>query len=74
MVDAENNLKRMIHAGMRPDDALYTAVIDGFCKMGDLRKGSRLLQEMQKGGRVPAVATYNALMNGLCKQGNMKKA
>ncbi|KAK6280247.1 hypothetical protein POUND7_020514 [Theobroma cacao] len=74
LIDAERTLREMLSAGMKPDDATYTMVIDGFCKNGNVKMGFKLLKEMQSDGHVPGVITYNVLMNGLCKLGQMKNA
>ncbi|KAK7831019.1 putative pentatricopeptide repeat-containing protein [Quercus suber] len=74
VVDAERTMKEMLSAGMKPDDATYTMVMDGFCKKGDVKMGFKLLKEIQSDGYVPGVVTYNVLMNGLCKLGQMKNA
>nr|CAD1825256.1 unnamed protein product [Ananas comosus var. bracteatus] len=64
----------MTRAGFVPDKATYTMVIDAFCRKGEVKRGFKLLKEMQNNGHTPEVVTYNVIMNGLCKIGQMKNA
>ena len=52
---------------------LYTTVIHGLLKEGEVSKACSLFDEMVQQGVVPNVVTYNSIIDALCKAGAMDK-
>ncbi|KAG4109668.1 hypothetical protein ERO13_D13G000560v2, partial [Gossypium hirsutum] len=84
VVQAEEALREMLNQGILSDSVVYTTLIDGFCKLGNIAFAYKLLNEMQEAcnvfqeilgrGLEPDEFTYTALIDGYCKAGEMKKA
>ena len=57
----------------RPDQlchvlqVVYTTLIDGFVRVGDLESAQRMLQDMQACGLSPNTITFNILLRGICE-------
>lgn len=43
-------------------------MIDGYCKLGNMKEARELLNEMIRNGIAPDTVTYNALQKGYCKE------
>ncbi len=46
---------------------VYTTLIDGFVRVGDLESAQRMLQDMQACGLNPNTITFNILLRGICE-------
>ncbi len=46
---------------------VYTTLIDGFVRVGDLESAQRMLQDMQACGLSPNTITFNILLRGICE-------
>ncbi|XXG85039.1 hypothetical protein AAC387_Pa11g0207 [Persea americana] len=64
----------MISNKIGPDNVVYTTLIDGFCKIGNLPDAFRLMDEMKSLGLFPDTITYTALIGGLCQSGKIDEA
>ncbi|KAK2640588.1 hypothetical protein Ddye_028383 [Dipteronia dyeriana] len=62
----------MASFNIQPNRITYTVMIDGHCKLGNMKEAATLLHEMAKKGIVPDDITYNVFMNRNCKEGNME--
>ncbi|KAJ9171112.1 hypothetical protein P3X46_019160 [Hevea brasiliensis] len=60
--------------GIKANEVIYTALIDGYCKAGMIDDADSLLEIMLTEGCLPNSSTYNALIDGLCKERKVKKA
>uniref|UniRef100_A0ACD5ZQL0 Uncharacterized protein n=1 Tax=Avena sativa TaxID=4498 RepID=A0ACD5ZQL0_AVESA len=56
------------------DVVVYSTVISGFFKEGEVGKACNLFHEMTKQGVAPSVVTYNSVVDALCKARAMDKA
>ncbi|MCD7456730.1 hypothetical protein HAX54_032920 [Datura stramonium] len=52
----------------------YTALIDGYCKVGNFDVAYKFLRVMDEKGLAPGIFTYNAVIDGLCKKGRVQEA
>ncbi|CAN6683705.1 unnamed protein product [Malus baccata var. baccata] len=52
----------------------YTAVLDGYCRLGKVDHAKKMLQHMYKHGCRPNAVSYTALLNGLCRSQNSLEA
>ncbi|CAD5191257.1 unnamed protein product [Musa acuminata subsp. malaccensis] len=59
--------------GMALDAVLYSCLIDGYLKRGDLMEGLRKHKLMVDKGITPDVIGYTIIIDGLCKEGNVEK-
>lgn len=66
-----NNLKAK---GYAPNRVMYTAMINGLCKMKLIGEAGKLWSEMIQKRIIPNKYTYNALINGLLLIGNVEEA
>ncbi|KAJ1568978.1 hypothetical protein HK405_011567 [Cladochytrium tenue] len=57
-----------------PDVVMYTALIDGYGKKGDISAMKSVFSEMVDAGIQPNTTTYGALLNAYCRVGNMLAA
>ena len=60
--------------GLSPDIITYSALINGFCDLGQTEDAQRLVYEMKEHGCTLNVITYTILLNGACKARIPKKA
>ncbi|KAM2512429.1 hypothetical protein TB2_035868 [Malus domestica] len=60
--------------GCTPDVVIYTAVLDGYCRLGKVDHAKKMLQHMYKHGCRPNTVSYTALLNGLCRSQNSLEA
>ncbi|CAN6715390.1 unnamed protein product [Malus baccata var. baccata] len=54
---------------VKPDIYTFSAVMDGFCKVGRSDEAMELLDEAMEIGLIPDVVSLNALFHGYCKEG-----
>ncbi|PPS10433.1 hypothetical protein GOBAR_AA10206 [Gossypium barbadense] len=74
VVEAEKALRDMLNQGILPDIVVYTTLIDGFCKLGNIALAYKLLNEMQGQKIIPDLLTYTSIICGLCRTGKMTEA
>ena len=46
---------------------VYTTLMDGFVRVGDLESAQRMLQVMRACGLQPNTITFNILLRGICE-------
>ena len=46
---------------------VYTTLMDGFVRVGDLESAQRMLQDMRACGLQPNTITFNILLRGICE-------
>lgn len=72
--EAQAILSWIITIGMRPDNAMYNAVITGLCKAEKPDEATALLEEMPRSPSKPDIYAYNVIMSSYAKAGKMEKA
>ncbi|XVF13795.1 hypothetical protein REPUB_Repub08aG0238500 [Reevesia pubescens] len=72
--NARQLLVEMRGLGLSPNVICYTALIGGYCRLGQMDKVGSLLQEMSSYNVKPNKITYTVMIDGYCKLGNMKEA
>ncbi|RRT48192.1 hypothetical protein B296_00027950 [Ensete ventricosum] len=66
-------VRNMEDQGMVLDAVLYSCLINGHLKGGDLIEGLRKHKLMVDKGITPDVISYTSIIDGLCKEGNVEK-
>ncbi|MCO5601723.1 hypothetical protein L7F22_055846 [Adiantum nelumboides] len=61
--------KRMTNEGLSANVTVFSALIHGYCHVGQLREAHQLLEEMKKVGLAPDEAIYNCLIETFSKVG-----
>ncbi|CAK9151213.1 unnamed protein product [Ilex paraguariensis] len=56
-----------------PDTWSFNIVIRGLCRVGDVNKAFKFLDDMRRFGCMPDLVTCNTLTNGLCRIGNVDR-
>lgn len=56
------------------DVVLYTSLVNGWCKVGDIREAERVFGEMKMAGIEPNVYTYTIVIDALCRHGQITRA
>ena len=51
--------------GLSFDDVTYNTLMDGLCKVGNLKEAIELFKQMKYSSHLPDMITYTTLMNGL---------
>ncbi|PKA58554.1 Pentatricopeptide repeat-containing protein [Apostasia shenzhenica] len=67
--DALQFLREAEENGIIADGIVYSIIVDGFCREGDLEKALDLCATMRNKGFCPQIATYNSVIHCLCCQG-----
>ncbi|KAI8555688.1 hypothetical protein RHMOL_Rhmol05G0193400 [Rhododendron molle] len=67
MVEANELFHEMNSRGIQADEVMYTVLIDGYCKSGEMKKAFLLHNQMVQIRLTPNVVTYTALADGLSK-------
>ncbi|TKY58453.1 Pentatricopeptide repeat-containing protein [Spatholobus suberectus] len=67
-------LLEMSANSVQPNKITYTIMIDGYCKLGNTKEATKLLNEMIRNGIAPDTITYNALQKGYCKEREVEVA
>ncbi|KAK6911130.1 Pentatricopeptide repeat [Dillenia turbinata] len=67
--EAYDMLMKMKRSGKMLDIYSYTAVMNGFCKVGRTDEAMELINEAMERGLVPSVVTFNTLFTGYCEEG-----
>ncbi|KAL9995986.1 putative tetratricopeptide-like helical domain superfamily, pentacotripeptide-repeat region of PRORP [Helianthus debilis subsp. tardiflorus] len=74
VADASSFLTMMTEEGYFPDMIAYSAVIDGWLKIGEVDYALKMFRDISANGRCPDVVAYNTIINGLCKDKRMSEA
>ncbi|PON59825.1 Pentatricopeptide repeat [Parasponia andersonii] len=56
------------------DVVLYTNLIHGWCRSGNISEAERIFREMKTAGIKPNVYTYTIVIDGLCRCGQITRA
>ncbi|KAF0908797.1 hypothetical protein E2562_028599 [Oryza meyeriana var. granulata] len=72
--DAVRVVEDMVMHGVVLDAMVFTTIMSGFCRKGDLAAARNWFDEMQKRGMAADGVTYTVLINGLCRAGELKEA
>ncbi|KAJ4965371.1 hypothetical protein NE237_017220 [Protea cynaroides] len=57
-----------------PDVVIYTSLIHGWCRAGNISEAERLFGEMKEAGIQPNVYTYSIIIDALCRCGQITRA
>ncbi|WCJ44288.1 Pentatricopeptide repeat (PPR) superfamily protein [Euphorbia peplus] len=57
-----------------PDIILYTNLVRGWCRVGDIPEAERVFSEMKTAGIEPNVYTYSIVIDALCRCGQITRA
>ncbi|KAJ0856998.1 putative tetratricopeptide-like helical domain superfamily [Helianthus annuus] len=74
VADASSFLTMMTEEGYFPDMIAYSAVINGWLKIGEVDYALKMFRDISANGRCPDVVAYNTIINGLCKDKRMSEA
>lgn len=58
----------------KPDVRVYTSLINGWCRAGDIAEAERVFHEMKMAGINPNVYTYTVVIDALCRHGQITRA
>ncbi|XP_022981970.1 pentatricopeptide repeat-containing protein At1g20300, mitochondrial [Cucurbita maxima] len=57
-----------------PDVIVYTSLVHGWCRAGDISEAERVFKEMKMAGISPNVYTYSIVIDALCRCGQITRA
>ncbi|KAI7741169.1 hypothetical protein M8C21_018487, partial [Ambrosia artemisiifolia] len=57
-----------------PDVVVYTSLVNGWCRAGNIMEAERVFSEMKGKGIKPNVYTYTVVIDGLCRVGQVTRA
>ena len=57
-----------------PDVVVYTSLIHGWCRAGNISEAERVFREMKMAGIQPNVYTYSIVIDALCRNGQITRA
>ncbi|XP_030447114.1 pentatricopeptide repeat-containing protein At1g20300, mitochondrial [Syzygium oleosum] len=57
-----------------PDVVVYTSLIHGWCRAGNISEAERVFGDMKTAGIKPNVYTYSIVIDGLCRCGQITRA
>ncbi|KAI5668887.1 hypothetical protein M9H77_18740 [Catharanthus roseus] len=57
-----------------PDVAMYTTLVHGWCRAGNISEAERIFGEMKMAGLQPNVYTYSIVIDALCRCGQITRA
>ncbi|GLT62022.1 hypothetical protein SLA2020_346900 [Shorea laevis] len=60
--------------GATPNLVTYTTLIDGYCRVNDLKEALRLREAVEAKHLCPSVVTYNSIIRKLCEEGRIRDA
>ncbi|XLU44746.1 hypothetical protein S245_039560, partial [Arachis hypogaea] len=66
------NFQIMINQDIRPGLITYNALINGLCKICDLKEVGKFVNEMSEGGLKSDKIMFTTLIDGYCKDGDIK--
>ncbi|KAJ0027342.1 hypothetical protein Pint_36612 [Pistacia integerrima] len=61
----------MCSKGIDPNIYMFNSLIDGLCKLGDMRRARKLFGGIQEKGFAPNNVTYSTMVDGYCKAGDL---
>ncbi|KAF9595395.1 hypothetical protein IFM89_000313 [Coptis chinensis] len=64
----------MVRKGVKPNVAIYTALMDSYANNGNGDEAMKLFQRMKDEGFKPDEVTYGVIVNSLCKTGKLDNA
>ncbi|CAN6682898.1 unnamed protein product [Malus baccata var. baccata] len=56
------------------DVVLYTSLVNGWCRAGNISEAERVFRDMKAAGIMPNVYTYSIVIDGLCRCGQITRA
>ncbi|PHT28168.1 Pentatricopeptide repeat-containing protein, mitochondrial [Capsicum baccatum] len=56
------------------DVVLYTSLVHGWCRAGNIAEAERIFREMKEAGVEPNVYTYSIVIDALCRSGQITRA
>ncbi|RVW44758.1 Pentatricopeptide repeat-containing protein [Vitis vinifera] len=65
--------KKMLEAGLKPDQFTFKALIHGFCKLHEVDSAKEFLFEMLDAGFSPSYSTYSWLVDSYYDQDNKRQ-
>ncbi|RZC05365.1 pentatricopeptide repeat-containing protein At1g20300, mitochondrial [Glycine soja] len=57
-----------------PDVVVYTSLVHGWCRAGDISKAEEVFSDMKMAGIKPNVYTYSIVIDSLCRCGQITRA
>ncbi|KAF9621733.1 hypothetical protein IFM89_027587 [Coptis chinensis] len=57
-----------------PDVIIYTSLVNGWCRAGNIDQAERVFREMKEVGIQPNVYTYSIVIDALCRCGQISRA
>merc|ERR1719335_1103219 len=69
---ADEWMRRMLEAGVRPDVASFNSNIDACARSGDIQGAEQWLRRMSTAGIAANTVSYNAVINSCAKAGNIR--
>lgn len=57
-----------------PDVVVYTSLVHGWCRAGNISEAERVFGEMKMAGIQPNVYTYSIVIDALCRSGQITRA
>nr|DAD23999.1 TPA_asm: hypothetical protein HUJ06_025462 [Nelumbo nucifera] len=57
-----------------PDVVIYTSLVHGWCRAGNISEAERVFREMKEAGIQPNVYTYSIVIDALCRCGQITRA
>ncbi|PIA35487.1 hypothetical protein AQUCO_03500091v1 [Aquilegia coerulea] len=57
-----------------PDVIIYTSLVNGWCRAGNITEAERVFGEMKEIGIQPNVYTYSIVIDALCRSGQITRA
>ncbi|PSS17976.1 Pentatricopeptide repeat-containing protein [Actinidia chinensis var. chinensis] len=57
-----------------PDVIVYTSLVNGWCRAGNISEAERVFREMKVAGIKPNVYTYSTVIDALCRCGQITRA
>ncbi|CAK9178382.1 unnamed protein product [Ilex paraguariensis] len=57
-----------------PDVVLYTSLVHGWCRAGNISEAERVFREMKAAGIQPNVYTFSIVIDALCRCGQINRA
>ncbi|XP_051224287.1 uncharacterized protein [Lolium perenne] len=74
ILDAYNFLKEAQQSGFPVDLAMYSIVVEGLCRGGNLEMALDVCGSMKKEGVHPTIIIHNSVLSGLCQHGCFTEA
>jgi pentatricopeptide repeat protein len=65
--NAESSFTEMREAGLEPNVACFTSLLEAHARTGNFERAEALYREMVETGPAPTEITYQVYINALCK-------